>query len=152
MLLLMYPLLFLPLFTMAETTEASMIIQERWKPQLENWRRPADWIGDGILNVAGTVLPVTRSPFDGIRGNSSSRCIYIYVFLNTWNSFRAKEESRILEIIYIFISKMMKPCHDNVLIATVARQCCYTSSLATSNMHHNAKARSFTAHSWWSTQ
>lgn len=80
MLLLMYPLLFLPLFTMAETTEASMIIQERWKPQLENWRRPADWIGDGILNVAGTVLPVTRSPFDGIRGNSSSRCIYIYMF------------------------------------------------------------------------
>lgn len=117
MLLLMYPLLFLPLFTMAETTEASMIIQERWKPQLENWRRPADWIGDGILNVAGTVLPVTRSPFDGIRGNSSSRCIYIYVFLNTWNFFRAKEESRILEIIYIFISKMMKPRHDNVLIA-----------------------------------
>lgn len=148
----MYPLLFLPLFTMAETTEASMIIQERWKPQLENWRRPVDWIGDGILNVAGTVLPVTRSPFDGIRGNSSSRCIYIYFFKIKWNSFRAKEESRILEIIYIFISKMMKPRHDNVLIATVARQCCYTSSLATSNMHHNAKARSFTAYSWWSTQ
>ncbi|XP_028520943.1 uncharacterized protein LOC107994587 [Apis cerana] len=73
MLLLMYPLLFLPLFTMAETTEASMIIQERWKPQLENWRRPADWIGDGILNVAGTVLPVTRSPFDGIRARRKKK-------------------------------------------------------------------------------
>lgn len=150
MLLLMYPLLFLPLFTMAETTEASMIIQERWKPQLENWRRPADWIGDGILNVAGTVLPVTRSPFDGIRGNSSSRCIYIYFF--KYVEFLSSE-GRIENFRnYIFISKMMKPRHDNVLIATVARQCCYTSSLATSNMHHNAKARSFTAHSWWSTQ
>lgn len=74
MLLLMYPLLFLPLLTMAETTQATMI-QERWK--LENWRRPADWIGDGIFNVAGTVLPVTRSPFDGIRGNV---CVYIYIF------------------------------------------------------------------------
>lgn len=72
--LLLYPLLFLPLLTMAESTQATMI-QERWKPQLENWRRPADWIGDGILNVAGTVLPVTRSPFDGIRGNSSREYI-----------------------------------------------------------------------------
>lgn len=81
MLLLMYPiLLFLPVLTMAETTQATTM-QERWRSQLEDWRRPVDWIGDGIFNVAGTVLPVTRSPFDGIRGIIRRRvykCIHVF--------------------------------------------------------------------------
>ncbi|KAG6795104.1 hypothetical protein HZU73_09554 [Apis mellifera caucasica] len=73
MLLLMYPiLLFLPVLTMAETTQATTM-QERWRSQLEDWRRPVDWIGDGIFNVAGTVLPVTRSPFDGIRARRKKK-------------------------------------------------------------------------------
>ncbi|XP_017798999.1 PREDICTED: uncharacterized protein LOC108579887 [Habropoda laboriosa] len=63
--LLLYSLLLMPLLTMAETTQPTMM-QERRTPRLENSRSYEDWIGDGILNDVDTVLPATRSPYDGI--------------------------------------------------------------------------------------
>lgn len=64
--LMVYPLFLLPLLTATETTQPTMM-QESWKPQLENSTTPADWISNSILNAVDDVLPVTRSSFEGIR-------------------------------------------------------------------------------------
>ncbi|XP_033180347.1 uncharacterized protein LOC117233962 [Bombus vosnesenskii] len=61
--LMVYPLFLLPLLTATETTQPTMM-QESWKPQLENSTTPADWISDSILNAVDDVLPVTRSSFE----------------------------------------------------------------------------------------
>ncbi|XP_017752457.1 PREDICTED: uncharacterized protein LOC108545388 [Eufriesea mexicana] len=64
--LLLFPLLLLPLLTSTETTQAT-VMQQRWIPQLQNWRSPVDRFTDGILNAVDTVLPVTRDSFEGTR-------------------------------------------------------------------------------------
>ncbi|XP_053976864.1 uncharacterized protein LOC128889276 [Hylaeus anthracinus] len=58
--LLLFLLLFLPLLTATETTQPTMM-EDGWRLQSKDARSPAEWIGDGILNVVDTVLPVSRS-------------------------------------------------------------------------------------------
>ncbi|CAK9807964.1 hypothetical protein ANTQUA_LOCUS5404 [Anthophora quadrimaculata] len=70
--LLLYSLLLMPLLTMAETTQPTMM-REKWTSQLENSRNYEDWIGDGLLNDVDTVLPVTRSPYEVIAARRRRR-------------------------------------------------------------------------------
>ncbi|XP_076632427.1 protein Osi13 [Colletes latitarsis] len=58
--LLLYPLLFLPLLTATETTRPT-VMQEVRRLQPDDTRSPAEWIGDGILNVVDTVFPASSS-------------------------------------------------------------------------------------------
>ena len=73
-------LFFLPLLTATEITQPT-VMQERWKLQLEKSRNLTDWIGDGILNAVDTVLPATRSSFEGIRIESHVPSASTFVIL-----------------------------------------------------------------------
>ncbi|XP_076174842.1 protein Osi13 [Ptiloglossa arizonensis] len=64
--LLLYPLLFLPLLSATETTQPT-VMQEGWRLQRKDSRSPVEWIGEGILNVVDTVLPVSRSSVEARR-------------------------------------------------------------------------------------
>ncbi|XP_076394938.1 protein Osi13 [Megachile rotundata] len=60
--LLLFPLLCLPLLTLSETTESS-VMQERWRLQLKD-RHHVDWVGDGISNFVDDFIPAGRFPVE----------------------------------------------------------------------------------------